>query len=372
MRTSHGTRRTCALHEICRRVDHLPLAVELVAGGARMFSPSALVERLESSLDAPSTGRRDAPARQQTVRAAIDWSYWLLNEHERDLFERLGVFAGSFTIEAAGSLAGEKGLAVLDALHSSTRACSCMRRPVGDPVPHASVVSEYAAERLRARADEDDICVAHSEYYEELARAAYAGQRATRLEGNPRLRRNENVRRALAHLARSGRVDETADLVWSVWVYWLTGHILDGPSRGRASASRSGASRTVRGRLARSHAGAGRLRRRRRGLRGGCGSPRRPQCLLVRSGRTGTPPPSPSPSPRPSVPSTQQADAARIATRALMLARLLGRAGEPAARAPRFAAEGSTQMTRTSWPGVNRTMSARSQLPSSPGAPRPT
>ena len=63
-----------AAHEICRRVDGLPLAVELVAGGARMLAPRALVEHLGSSLDAPASGRRDAPARQQTVRATIDWS----------------------------------------------------------------------------------------------------------------------------------------------------------------------------------------------------------------------------------------------------------------------------------------------------------
>jgi predicted ATPase len=221
-----------AAHEICRRVDHLPLAVELVAGGARMFSPSALVERLESSLDVPSTGRRDAPARQQTVRATIDWSYGLLNEHERDLFERLGIFAGSFTIEAAGSVAGEKGLEVLSTL-SALVDKSLLAHAASESETRfrmLRVVSEYAAERLRNRADEDGICVAHSEYYEELARAAYAGLRGSEQRGWKEILdfELENVRRALAYLARSGRFDEAADLVWSVWVHWLTGHIVDG------------------------------------------------------------------------------------------------------------------------------------------------
>ncbi|MET0939330.1 MAG: DUF4062 domain-containing protein, partial [Gaiellaceae bacterium] len=221
-----------AAHEICRRVERLPLAVELVAGGVRMFSPSVLVEQLESALDAPSSGRRDAPARQQTVRATIDWSYGLLNEDERDLFERLGVFAGSFTIEAAGSVAGTRGLAVLSTLsalvdksllvHAASESETRFRM--------LRVVAEYAAERLRDRADEDDICVAHAEYYAELAQAAYAGLRGSEQRGWKDILDFEfgNIRRALAHLARTGREEEAADLVWSVWVYWLTGHFLEG------------------------------------------------------------------------------------------------------------------------------------------------
>ena len=98
-----------AAHEICRRVDGLPLAVELVAAGARMLEPRALVDHLGSSLDTPSTGRRDAPTRHLTMRATMDWSCGLLTDSERDFFERLGAFAGSFTIEAARSVAGTGG-----------------------------------------------------------------------------------------------------------------------------------------------------------------------------------------------------------------------------------------------------------------------
>ncbi len=221
-----------AAGEICAQVDHLPLAVELVAGAARLFSPSVLVEHIESSLDAPSTGRRDAPARQQTVRATIDWSYGLLNEDERDLFERLGVFAGSFTIEAAGSVAGEQALAVLSTLsalvdksllvHAASESETRFRM--------LRVVAEYAAERLCDRADAEDISVAHAEYYADLARAAYSGLRGSEQRGwkDTLDFERENIRRAVGHLARTGRVDEAADLVWSVWVYWLTGHVLEG------------------------------------------------------------------------------------------------------------------------------------------------
>jgi len=221
-----------AAHEICRRVDHLPLAVELVAGGVRMFSPSVLVEQLESSLDALSTGRRDAPARQQTVRATIDWSYGLLNEHERDLFERLGVFAGSFTIEAAGSIAGARGLAALSTL-SALVDKSLLAHAASESETRfrmLRVVSEYAAERLRDRVDEDDIRDAHAAYYAELARAAYAGLRGSEQRGWKEILdfERENIRRALVHLAGAGRLDEATDLVWSVWVYWLTGHFLEG------------------------------------------------------------------------------------------------------------------------------------------------
>jgi len=251
-----------AAHEICRRVERLPLAVELVAGGVRMFPPSVLVEQLESSLDPPSSGRRDAPARQQTVRATIDWSYGLLNGEERDLFERLGVFAGSFTIEAAGSVACTGELSVLPTLsalvdksllvHTASESETRFRM--------LRVVAEYAAERLHDRADEYDICVAHAEYYADLGQAAYAGLRGSEQRGWKDILDFEfgNIRRALAHLARTGREEEAAALVWSVWVYWLTGHFLEGrklvaellASRGELSERARARLQTVEGVLA--------------------------------------------------------------------------------------------------------------------------
>jgi predicted ATPase len=223
---------TRAAHEICRRVDSLPLAVELVAAGARMLEPRVLVDHLESPLDTPSAGRRDAPARHLTMRATMNWSYGLLAESERDLFDQLGVFAGSFTIEAAQSLTRASGSAMLSTLsalvdksllvHEGSESATRFRM--------LQVVAEYAAERLADRADADVIHDAHAVHYEELARAAYAGLRGSEQRGWKEVLdlERENVRRALTHLARMRRLDEAVELAWAVWVYWVAGAYPEG------------------------------------------------------------------------------------------------------------------------------------------------
>src|SRR2546428_472054 len=90
-----------AVAEICLRLDGLPLAIELAAARTRLLSPAAMVKRLPERLKLLAGGARDVPERQQTIRNTIAWSYDLLEEGERELFARLGVFAGGFTLEAA-------------------------------------------------------------------------------------------------------------------------------------------------------------------------------------------------------------------------------------------------------------------------------
>jgi predicted ATPase len=221
-----------AAHEVCRRVDGLPLAVELVAAATRILPPRALVEHLESSLDAPASGRRDAPARQQTMRATIDWSYELLSDHERDVFERLGVFGDSFTIEAARPVVGGDALTVLSSLsalvdksllvHAASESETRFRM--------IQVVSEYAAERLESRPDADAIRIAHADHYADFAHAAYAGLRGSEQRGWKEVLDldRENVRRTLVELGRVGRLDDAANVVWSMLLYWLTGRYLEG------------------------------------------------------------------------------------------------------------------------------------------------
>jgi predicted ATPase len=221
-----------AAHEICRRVDGLPLAVELIAAATRMLPPHALVTHLDSSLDAPSSGRRDAPARQQTVRATVDWSYQLLGDSERDVFQRLGAFGDSFTIEAARAVVGGEALAVLSALSAlvdkSLLAHAASESETRFRMLH--VVSEYAAELLDRRPDAGAIRIAHAEYYADLARAAYAGLRGVEQRGWKEVLDldRENVRRTLAELEGVGRLDDAAGLVWSMLPYWLTGQYLEG------------------------------------------------------------------------------------------------------------------------------------------------
>jgi predicted ATPase len=221
-----------AAGEICDRVDGLPLAVELVAAGARMLPPHLLIEQLGSWLDAPSAGRRDAPARHQTVRATIDWSYGLLTEPERDLFERLGAFAGSFTIEAVRSVAAQAGVGMLPTLSALVEK-SLLHHAAsesGTRFRMLHVVGEYAGERLDVRPDADDVRAAHAAYYVTLGQAAHAGLRGSQQRSWKEVLglESENIRRALAYLMRSDRVDDAAELVWSVWIHWLTGHMLEG------------------------------------------------------------------------------------------------------------------------------------------------
>jgi predicted ATPase len=227
-----GEENLSAAREICHRVDNLPLAVELVAAGARMLAPRTLLDNLGSSLDAPGPGRRDAHWRQRTVRATIDWSYRLLNERERDLFDRLGAFGGSFTIEAARVVSGEGGPAVLPAL-SALVDKSLLLHAVSESETRfrmLGVVTEYAVGRLAEHDDADAIWSAYADYYDALAHAAYAGLRGSEQRGWKDVLDLElaNIRRALAHLMQAGELDTAAGIVWSLRPYWLSGHFIEG------------------------------------------------------------------------------------------------------------------------------------------------
>ena len=99
-----------AVAQICRRVEGIPLAIELAAGRARMMTPAEILARLQDSFDLLAGGSRSADARHETLKAAMDWSYWLLNEEEQRLFRRLTVFAGGFSLEAAEAVCPNGGL----------------------------------------------------------------------------------------------------------------------------------------------------------------------------------------------------------------------------------------------------------------------
>ena len=105
-----------AIAEICRRLDGLPLAIELAAARAKIFSPQAILARLGNRLDLLKSAERDRPARHQTLRQALAWSYDLLDEREQRVFRRAGVFAASFTVEALEVVCGADCGDVLDAV----------------------------------------------------------------------------------------------------------------------------------------------------------------------------------------------------------------------------------------------------------------
>ena len=158
---SDETRETVA--EICRRLDGLPLALELAAARAKLLSPRAMLSRLEHRFELLRGGTADRPARHVTMRDVIDWSYVLLTETERALFEWLSVFAGGISLEAAESMttaqhvAGTSAFDVLDVLGSLCNK-SLLRQeeqPDGEPrFMMLETMREFALDRLRANGDE--------------------------------------------------------------------------------------------------------------------------------------------------------------------------------------------------------------------------
>ena len=160
-----------AVAEICRRLEGLPLAIELAAARTRLLDPAALLARLATSLDALGTGAVDLPARQRTLRATVEWSVGLLDDGERSLLETLAVFTDGWTIEAAARVAGleeDRALELLEALarHSLIQLDST---GAGPRCAMLETVRAFVAERLGTRPDAAEVQRRHADYYRALA-----------------------------------------------------------------------------------------------------------------------------------------------------------------------------------------------------------
>jgi predicted ATPase/DNA-binding SARP family transcriptional activator len=228
-----------AVAEICRRLDGLPLAIELAAARAKLLSPEAMLARPGRRLELLAVGARDAPARQQTLRATIDWSFELLDDHERRLFSRLAVFAGGWTLEAAEAVCGAP---VIETLSSLVDKSLVFRTGVADDrFTMLDVIYEYALEQLDARGETDELRRRHSAFFGDLALAAepelegeHAAAWLERLE-----RDHENLRAALDWSV------EREDAEWHLRVavalcrYWyVRGRVAEGARRLAAALAR--------------------------------------------------------------------------------------------------------------------------------------
>jgi predicted ATPase len=156
-----------AVAEICRRLDGLPLAIELAAARTRLLEPGALLARLGRRLDALGSGPVDLPERQRTLRATVEWSVGLLDDAERHMLATLSVFVEGWTIPAAvhvSDLSEDRALDLIDALAGHSLA-SVDPTDAGPRFRMLESVREFAAEMLAASADLDDVERRHAEYF---------------------------------------------------------------------------------------------------------------------------------------------------------------------------------------------------------------
>jgi predicted ATPase len=178
-----------AVHDICLRLDGLPLAIELAAARIKVLSPAAILDRLQSRLQLLTGGALDLPERQQTLRKTIDWSYGLLNEAERKLFRRFSVFVGGCTLEAAEAVcntSNDLGIGLLEGLFSLVDKNLIQpvdRAEAGPRFGMLETIREYAFESLTDSGEQSAVRRAHAAYCLVLAE-----------EGNPELNSADRAR----------------------------------------------------------------------------------------------------------------------------------------------------------------------------------
>lgn len=202
---------------VCRRLDNLPLAIELAAAQTRLLSPSALLSRLDAALPLLTGGGSDRPERQRTLRATIQWSHELLDPDPQAAFRRLSVFRGSFTLDAAEQVTG----AELD--HLAALIDQSLIRPLGqERLFMLETLREYARERLDSEGETAEFTLRHAHHYLEELRAAQASYDGPR---RPELitwftDEEDNLRAMLDRLSEISPDDAgvAADLLRRFWV----------------------------------------------------------------------------------------------------------------------------------------------------------
>jgi predicted ATPase/DNA-binding XRE family transcriptional regulator len=222
-----------SVEAICRRLDGLPLALELAAARVEVLPPAALLARLPRRLSLLTGGARDAPARHRALRAAIAWSYDLLSESERRLFSHLSVFSNSWTLEAAEAVcldatASERPQPdILDGLWLLVEH-NLVQTTQDSPRDEArfrmlETIHEFASEYLQASGEAATLARRHAEYFLAIARRLEPG--LVGLDQAYNLRRldqeQDNLRAALRWTVEAKQVDLGLQLVGSLWRFWL-------------------------------------------------------------------------------------------------------------------------------------------------------
>ena len=218
---------------ICRRLDGIPLAIELAASRTKVVGPEELLRRLDRRLSFLTGGPRDLPLRQQTLRSTIAWSHDLLDDSERRLFARLGVFAAGFSLEAAETVCVDEGPAVLDGIASLVdKSLLRTEDPLhGQPrFTMLQVVRDFALEKLDALGETERLRRAHADYYEGVIIAA---EPALRRDPRPVIDQYHadlpNIRAVLRWSLEVGEGGRVARMAIAMWPFlWIAGLLTEG------------------------------------------------------------------------------------------------------------------------------------------------
>ena len=224
-----GFAASSAVPEICRRLDDLPLALELAAAHVKALTPAQILHRLEQRLPLLTGGARDLPERQRTLRAAITWSYELLRAEECRLFARLAVFRGGCTLEAAEEVT-DADLDVLQSLVGKS-----LVRHTDERYWMLETIREYAAERLEESGEGEELRRRHADQFLALAEEAEPN---LRWSGSPepwldRLEsEQDNLRAALDQLDATDDGQRALQLTGALYRFWvMKGHLAEGRRR---------------------------------------------------------------------------------------------------------------------------------------------
>ena len=232
-----GDANAIAITEICRRLDGLPLAIELAAARVRLLQPQAILDRLQHPLTVLTGGARDLPTRQQTLRQTVTWSHELLDPREQILFRRLAIFVGGWSIEAAAVVCAQEGTSPADPLDEITslrekNLVRVMEAPGESPrFTMLETIREYAQERL---IESDELAALQQRHAAWALRLAEHAE--THLFGPEQTlwfdhleREHSNIREALRFAFRDGASETGVRLAGALAWFWLIrGHLREG------------------------------------------------------------------------------------------------------------------------------------------------
>ncbi|HXV94134.1 MAG TPA: BTAD domain-containing putative transcriptional regulator, partial [Pseudonocardia sp.] len=220
---------------ICRRLDGIPLALELAAARLSSLTPVELADRVRDRFGILTAGSRTAEARQRTLRRTVDWSHDLLTGAEQVLFRRLAVFRGGWTLAAAEAVVPGAGLRAEDVFDTLDRLVRQSLVLADSSAGHTryrmlETLRQYAEDRLALSGEGDELAAAHAAYFLQVAEEAEPGLRGRSQERWLRVLRDEhpNLSAALSWLIEARGTDDALRLAGSLGLYWHMGRHLEG------------------------------------------------------------------------------------------------------------------------------------------------